>query len=111
MDELDQLDLVELVAALDAAGVAAGRHLLAPEAGGEGDVADRQLGAVDDLVAVEVGDRHLGGGDEPEVLLGVAIEVLAELGEVAGADQALAAHHVRRVDLDVAVLLACADPA
>src|SRR5437773_888548 len=102
--ELHQLDLVELVPALDAAHVAPRRHLLAPEAGRVGHVADRQPLRLQHLVAVEVGDRHLGRGDEPQVLLGVAVEVVAELGEVPGADQALALHHRRRVDLDVAVL-------
>jgi hypothetical protein len=103
--ELDQLDLVELVAALDAASVAAGGHLLAAEAGGEGHVLDGQGGAVQDLFAVKIGDRHLGGGDEPEVLADVAIEVVAELGQVAGADQAVAADHEGRQNLAVAVLV------
>src|SRR4029079_852350 len=57
-----------------------------------------------DLVAIKVGDRYLGGRDEPEVLDRVAIKVVAELRQVARPDQALAADHVRRVDLDVAVL-------
>ena len=81
-----------------------GRHLLAAEARRVGDVVDRQRVAVEDLVAVEVGHRHLGGRDQPEVLLGVAVEVVAELRQVAGADQALALHHRGRVDLGVAVL-------
>ena len=92
------------MAALDAACVAAGSHLFAAEAGGEGDVPNRQRGAVEDLLSIEVRDRHLGGRDEPEVLLGVAVEIVAELGQVAGADQALAPDHIGRVDLDVAVL-------
>jgi hypothetical protein len=79
-DELHQLDLVELVAALDAPRVAPGGHLLAAEAGGVGDVLDGQGGAVQDLVAVQVRHRHLGRGDEPEVLLGVAVQVVTELG-------------------------------
>src|SRR5205814_2351550 len=36
-DELHHLDLIELMAAFDAAHVAPGRHLLAPEAGRVGD--------------------------------------------------------------------------
>ena len=40
--ELHHLDLVELVTALDAADVAPGGHLLAPEARRVGDVADRE---------------------------------------------------------------------
>src|SRR4029434_163682 len=43
---------------------------------------DRQWGSVEPLVAVEVRDRHLRGRDEPDILLGVAVEVLAELGQV-----------------------------
>ena len=89
--ELDHLHLVELVAALDAAHVAPGAHLLAPEAGRVGDVLDRQLLAVQDLVAVQVGHRHLGRRDPPEILLGIVVQVVAELGQVAGADQDLRA--------------------
>ncbi len=59
---------------------------------------------LEDLLTVEVGDDDLGGRDEPEILLRVPIEVVTELRQVAGADQAFAPHHRRRVDLGVAVV-------
>src|SRR3712207_7701815 len=52
------LHLVELVAALDAAHVAARAHFLAAEAGGLGDVAQGQDARLDDLVAPERSEEH-----------------------------------------------------
>jgi hypothetical protein len=92
------------VAPFDAPRVTPGRHLLAAETGGERDVLDGQGVRLDDLLPVHVGDRHLGGGDEPEVLDRVPVQVLAEFREVAGAHQAFTADHHRRQDLGVAVL-------
>jgi len=42
----------------------------------------RELG-IEDLPAVEVGDRHLGGGDQVELVALAAVGVLGELGELA----------------------------
>src|SRR5207249_416375 len=53
---------------------------------------------------VEIGEGCFGGRDEPEVLLRVVIEVLAELRQVARAEEVLLAHHEGRIDLGVAVL-------
>ena len=91
------------MAAFDAAGVATSRHLFAPEASGAGHVFDGQLVALQDLVAIQVGHRHLGGGDEPEILDRVVVQVVAELGQVAGAHQGLAPDHVGRQDFGIAV--------
>ena len=74
-----ELDLVELVAALDAANVAAGGHLLAPETRRVRDIIDRQGIEIDNLIAVHVRERDLGGRDPPEVLFSVVVHVLAEL--------------------------------
>ena len=41
---------------------------------------------------------------EPEVVLGVVVEVIGELGQLAGADHALPLDHEGRVDLLIAVL-------
>ncbi len=38
------------------------------------------------------------------IFLGVPVQVVAELGQVAGADHAVGAHHEGRIDLFVAVL-------
>ena len=61
----DHLDLVELVLAQHAARVAPGRAGLGAEAWRQRGVAQRQRLRVEDLLADKVGERHLGGGDEP----------------------------------------------
>ena len=81
----EDLDLVELVDAQQAAGVPAGRPGLAPEARGVGHEPHRQLGLVEDLVAGERRERHLGGGDGPQVVALEVVGVVGELGQVAGA--------------------------
>ena len=98
--ELDQLDLLELVLADHAADVFAVGAGFAAEAGSVGAEGDGELGLVDGLVAEEVGDGDLGGGDEPVIALlqlagdvgalVVAVEeVFGELGELAGAEEDL----------------------
>ena len=67
-----------------AAGVAARRRLLTTEAGGGGGELDGQGSEVQELVPVDVGEGHLGGGDEPQVVLVVVVKVIGELGQVAG---------------------------
>ena len=52
----------------------------------------------------QVGQRHLGGGDQPAAVGGVE-QVLGELRQLAGAEHRLVAHQQRRRDLGVAVLL------
>src|SRR5207302_4500812 len=89
--ELNQLDLLELVLADHAANVFAVGAGFAAKAGSVGAEGDRQLGFFENLVAKEVGDGDLGGGDEPVVvvlidagLVGTFIvaveEVFGELG-------------------------------
>src|SRR5216117_2816435 len=63
-----QLHLVELVHAQQAARVLAVRTGFPPEAGRVCGVGERQLGAVEDLVAMQVRERHLGRGHEEEVV-------------------------------------------
>ena len=101
-DELDQLDLVELVETEIAAGVLPGGACLAAPAGGEGDVADGQQLAVEDLLPIEVGHRDLSGGDEEHVALGVEGVVL-ELGQLGRSHHHLPPDQVWRGDLGIAV--------
>jgi hypothetical protein len=54
------------------ARVAAGGAGLATEAGGEGDVAERQLVRGEDLARVQAGDRDLGRAGEIEAVVAVA---------------------------------------
>ena len=86
--EEDHLDLVELVDAHDAAGVLAGGAGLAPETGRVRRVADRQLVRLEDLVAVEVRDRDLGGRDQVELVAGHDVHLVFLVGDLAGAGRA-----------------------
>ena len=93
LGELDQLDLLELMLADDAARVLARCASLGAETGGVGREADGKARFVEDFVAIEVGDGDLGGGDEPVVAvfelasgdgfgvgIGTSEEVICELG-------------------------------
>ena len=64
----DQFDLGELVLADHAAGVLAGGARLGAEARRAGGEPHRQLHFVDDRLAHQIGERHFGGGDEPEAI-------------------------------------------
>ena len=65
---------------------------------------DGQIGAVEHLVAVEIGDGHFGRRDEEEVALLDAEGVLLELRKLAGGGHGGAVDQLRREDLDVSVL-------
>ena len=101
--DADQLDLGELMLAHHAAGVLAGGAGLGAKARRERGDADRQPRLVDDLARGQVGQRHLGRGNEVIVVCG-AEQVIGELGQVAGAERRRLAHEKRRVDLGVAEL-------
>ena len=105
--EQDHLDLVELVDAQDAARVLAGGAGLAPEARRVGDVADRQLGRLEDLVAVDVRDRDLGGRDQVQVVAGDDVHLVLLVRDLAGAARRGRVDDDRRPDLGEAVLARC----
>ena len=100
-----QLHLVELVLADESAYVRAVGAGFAAEAGGVGGVFQRQVATVENLVPVQVRQRHLAGRDEIQVPLVADLEqVFLELRELPGADQRLRVGEERRLHLDVAVL-------
>ncbi|CAG7651095.1 hypothetical protein SBRY_50523 [Actinacidiphila bryophytorum] len=94
--EDEHLDLVELVHPEDAAGVLAVRAGLAPVAGREAGIAQRQPGRVDDLVHVVGGQRDLGGADQVQVVLVEVVDVVLDLAQVAGAGHGRGLDQVRR---------------
>ena len=98
-----ELHLVELVQADQPPGVAAVAAGLTAEAGGVGDVLQRQLLGGDDLTAVQGSDGHLSGGGQPEVILRAAEALLGEFGQLTGAGEAGAVDQDRRQDLAVAL--------
>ena len=97
------LHLGELVLADHAARVASRRARLGAEAGGQRRETHRQRRLVDDAVADEVCERHLGGGDQPVVVAGTEL-VVAEFRELRRAEHGVVPHQQRRVDLQIAVL-------
>ena len=83
--------------------------------------AQRQLGLVDDLLADEIGQRHLGGGNEPDdrtapllnllCLHHVCLQrravpklIISKLRQLRGAEHGVVTHEQRRIDFGVAVL-------
>ena len=105
MHELDHLDLVELVDAQQATGVLAGGARLAAETGRVGGVVDRQLVDGQDLVAVDVGDRHLGGGDQVQLVALDHVHLPFLVRQLSGAARRGGVHQQRRPHLGVAVAL------
>ena len=96
--EREHLDLVELVDAEDAAGVAARRR---PPRGGSRWRCPRSAAAGprrDDLVAVEAGERHLRRAHQVEVVLGGLVDRGPVGREEPGAVHRLLAHQHRRHD-------------
>ena len=93
------LDLVELMHPQQTAGVASSRAGLATEACRLGHESHGQLGGIENLVSGQGGERHLGGGDGPEVVALQAVRIIGELGKVTGADHGLGEHNGRRAHL------------
>ena len=81
------------------AGVLAGRAGLPPEARGVGHQPLGQLGLVEDLVAVDRRQRHLGGGDRPQPVALDGVGVVGELRQVARRRQRRRGDQRRRADL------------
>src|SRR5205823_7792804 len=95
----DHLDLVELVTALYPAHIAACTHVLAPEARRVCDVASRQSRGVQDLVPVQPNELWLRGGEEPHVIVFVAVQVLMEVRKGRTSDERLESREERRAEL------------
>ncbi len=112
--EFDELDLLELVLADHAADVFAVAAGFAAEAWCPGAEGDGELRFVEGLVAEEVGDGDLSGGDEPVIAIlkfaGVGALVVAvkgvfgELRELAGPEEGTRVDHEGREDFGVSVL-------
>ena len=103
--ELDQFHLLELVLADEAAGVLAVGAGLGAEAGRVGGVFDRQGRFLQGFASVDVGHRHFGRGDEPQVPALDPEQVLLELGQLAGAGHGRGVDQEGRQHLGVAVPL------
>src|SRR5690348_6722593 len=83
--ELDQLNFLELVLADDAAHVLAIRTGFAAEAGRVSGDGEREARGVNGLVAIEVGERHFRGGNEPEIVIFDLERIAGKLWQLAGA--------------------------
>ena len=87
-----ELHLVELMHANQPPGVLPVRACLASETGRPGCHRDWERCSVEDLIAVHIGDRHFRRRDQEEVVAGT-IEVVLELGQLAGPDKRRAIDH------------------
>ena len=101
---LDEFDLVELMNADQAARSEPGGTRFAPEARGIGDVFLREIGNLEDFLAMEIGDWDLGGRSEVKFVALTAVELLFELRQLTGADEGVAPDDERRADFRVAML-------
>src|SRR5665647_1719246 len=101
--ELHQFHLLELVLADDAADVAAVAAGLAAETRRVRAQLDGQLLRLQRLVAINVGDRDFGGGDQPEIGALALEQVFGEFGKLAGAVEAGGIHQEGRQHFGVAV--------
>ena len=63
-----------------------------------------QLLRLQRFVAIDVGDRHFGGGDQPEIGVLALEQILGELGKLAGAVEAGGVHQEGRQHFGIAVL-------
>ena len=102
--EPHQLDLVELVHAQQATRILARCTGLAAETRRVCDIALRQRGAVEDLVAMQIGDGHFRRRHEKEIVADDAIDVVFEFGQLPGAGHDFAPYQKWRLDFDVTVL-------
>ena len=103
LDDLDEFHLVELVDADHAACADAGCPGLGAETWAVGAVIFWQFLVFQNLLAVDVGDRRLGGGDEVQFASALLVETLLhhvglvlEFWELADTDHAVVADHERR---------------
>jgi len=83
--------------------VTAVRAGLAPKAGAEADMPNRKKSGVEYLLAVKIGDRHLGGRDQKEIV-GRPIHVIFQLRELPGTEERFAPHQKGGGHLGMAML-------
>ena len=102
MHPLEQLDLVELVEAVEPAHVLAVAARLAAETRRVGGAFHRQRLGVENLVAEEVRQRHLGGRHCVETIGDGLIHLTFLVGQLAGGGGAGGVDEDRRVNLGVA---------
>src|SRR5688500_3519617 len=77
----------------------------ATEARRVGGVADRQIAPIEDLPAMQIGERHFGRRNQEKIpLAGDLEQVVFELRQIARAAQRVAVDEKRRLDLRVSVL-------
>ena len=101
--ESEDLDLVELVAAEQAARVLARTARFAPVTRRIRHHAPRQLSLGQDLVAVERRQRHFGRGDRPQVVALDVVRVVGKLRELPRRDERVGRHHRGRTHLFVQI--------
>jgi hypothetical protein len=101
MHPLEKLDLVELVQPVQPPDVLSVTARLPPETGRVGASQDRKLRLVEDLVAEEIGQRHLRGRDREQAVGRRLVHLALLVGKLAGGRRARRIHEDRRVHLGI----------
>ena len=102
--EFEHLDFLELMLALQASGVAAGRSRFGAETRGPRAHFDRQQSLVDGFVAMQAGQFHLGRRREPQVRAFQVEHVSREFRQLADSGEGSGVNQKRRQNFGVAVL-------
>jgi len=95
MGDLHDLDLVELVQAVESAHILAVRAGFAAKTGRIGRQFDREVRFVDDYVAVDVRYRHLCGRNQVEVIHGGVVHLSLLVGQLTRAETGCLVDHQR----------------
>ena len=105
MGDLDQLDFVELVLANQATHILTVGAGLCPETRRECRIAQGKIVFFEDLLTVQIGQGHLGGGNQEESLGLDPEQVLLEFWQLPGAFEGRTVDHQRREHFGIAVLV------
>ena len=98
--DADKLDLAELVLADHTARVTPGRAGLGPETGCMRCQPQGQSVSIDDFASDNIGQRHLGGRNQPFVI--GTVQILGKFRQLAGAGHRLRVDQIGRSRLDIA---------
>ncbi len=104
-DDLHDFDLLELMLPDHPARIASIAARLAAETRRMADVANRQAFGIENLIAIEIRDRHFGRGNQIQIVIaGDAELIFGKFRQLSRSEQRIAVDEVRNVHLGIAVL-------
>ena len=105
MNKVHHFHLVKLVYTLKTARILAVGTGLAPETGGKSHIFYRKQRLVQYLIAVQIGYRNLGRGNQIKIILFHMVHIIGHFRQLPGAVHALLVDHKRRINFRIAVLV------